>query len=132
MIYKYSSLRIFFFLFLFHIILIICLITLNCIAVTQTKRLRKEINYILIHNNTLKNFVWSNIALNIHVPILKTDYYYLRFLHKSDSCISCFRNDGEMKVSKVHRTCRCINWGSLKITHVFNLSIISSCRKKIL
>ena len=30
-------------------------------------RLRQEIKYILIHNNTLQSFVWSNIALNIHV-----------------------------------------------------------------
>ena len=41
--------------------------SLPCIALTQTKRLRKEINYILIHNNTLQSFVWSSIALNIHV-----------------------------------------------------------------
>ena len=27
----------------------------------------KEMNYILIHNNTLQSFVWSSIALNIHV-----------------------------------------------------------------
>ena len=37
--------------------------------------------------------------------ILKTDYFYLWFLYKSNSCISCFRNDGELKVSKVHLTC---------------------------
>jgi len=37
-------------------------------ALTQTKRLSKEIEYyILIHNNTLQNFVKSSIALNIHV-----------------------------------------------------------------
>jgi len=46
-------------------------------------------------------------------PILKTDYFYLWFLYKSDSCISCFRNDG-----------------SLEITHVFHLSIITSYNKK--
>ena len=31
--------------------------TLHCIALTQTKRLRKEINYILIPNNTHRSFV---------------------------------------------------------------------------
>ena len=40
---------------------------LHCIALTQTKRLRKELKYILIHNNTLQSFVWSSIALKIHV-----------------------------------------------------------------
>ena len=33
----------------------------------QTKRLRKEVKNILIHNNTLQSFVWSSIALKIHV-----------------------------------------------------------------
>ena len=42
---------------------------------------------ILIHNNTPQSFVWSSIALNIHVSILKTDYFHLWFLYKSDSCI---------------------------------------------
>ena len=46
-------------------------------------------------------------------PILKTEYFYLWFLYKSDSGISCFRNNGEMKVSKVHRTCHSINGRSL-------------------
>ena len=41
--------------------------TLHCIALTQTKRLRKEIKYILIYNNNLQSFVWSSIALKIHV-----------------------------------------------------------------
>ena len=41
--------------------------TLHCIALSQTKRLRKELKYILIHNNTLQSFVWSSIAFNIHV-----------------------------------------------------------------
>ena len=31
--------------------------TLHCTALTQTKRLRKEFKYILIHNNTLQSFV---------------------------------------------------------------------------
>ena len=65
-------------------------------------------------------------------PILKTEYYYLWFLYKSDSRISCFRNDGKMKVSKVHQTCLSINGGSLEITHVFHLSIITSYRKNAL
>ena len=42
-------------------------IALHCIAFTQIKRLRKEIRYVLIHNSTLQSFVWSSIALNIHV-----------------------------------------------------------------
>ena len=36
--------------------------TLHCIALTRPKRFRKEINYILIHHNTLQSFVWSSIA----------------------------------------------------------------------
>ena len=60
-------------------------------------------------------------VLNIH---------YLWLLYKSDSRISCFRNDGEMKVSKVHRTCHSINGGSLEITHVLQISIITLQRKK--
>ena len=32
-------------------------------------------------------------------------------LCKSNSCISWFRNDGEMKVLKVHMTCHYINEG---------------------
>jgi len=63
-------------------------------------------------------------------PILKTEYFYLWFFYKSDLHISCFRNDGEMKVSKVHRTCHSINGGSLEIAHVFHLSISTSNRKK--
>ena len=39
-------------------------------------------------------------------------------------------NDREMKVSKVHRTCHSINGGSLEITHVLNLGIITSYNKK--
>ena len=57
---------------------------------------------------------------------------FLWFLYKSDSCISCFRNDGEMKVSKVHRTCHSINGGSLEITHLFHLSIITSYKKSFI
>ena len=34
-----------------------------------------------------------------------------------------FRNDGEMKVSKVQRTCLSINGGSLVITHIVQESI---------
>ena len=61
---------------------------LHCIALTRTKRLRKEIKYILIHN-TLQSFGWSSIALNIHVSILKTECFYLWFLYKNDLRISC-------------------------------------------
>ena len=42
-------------------------ILLHCIALTQTKRLRKELKYILIHNRALQSFVWSSIALKIHI-----------------------------------------------------------------
>ena len=40
---------------------------LHCIALTQTKGLRKEINYVLIHNNTFQSLVWSSVALIINV-----------------------------------------------------------------
>ena len=105
---------------------------LHCIALTQTKRLRKELKYILIHNNTLQSFVWSSITLNIHVSHFENWLFLFVILCKSDLRISCFRNDREMKISKVHRTCHSINGGSLEITHVFHLSMITSYRKKIL
>ena len=59
-------------------------------------------------------------------PICKTEYFYLWFLYKSDSRISCFRKDKEIKVSKVHRTCHSINGNFAN----FHLSIITLCRKK--
>ena len=75
------------------------------IALTRTKRLRKEIKYRLIHNNALQSYVWSSISLNIHVSHFKNWLFlFVGSLYKSDSRISCFRNYGEMKVSKVHRT----------------------------
>jgi len=94
--------------------------TLHCIALTQTKRLRKEIKYILIHNNILQSFVKPSIALKIHVSHFEAEYFYLWFLYKSDSRISCFRNDGEMKVSKVHRTCHSINGNYACIPFKYN------------
>ncbi len=39
-------------------------------------------------------------------------------------------DDEGMKVLKVHRTCHSINGGSLVITHVFHLSIITLNNKK--
>ena len=44
--------------------------------------------------------------------------------------LNCFRNDGEMKVSKVYRGHATINGGLLEITHVFHLS--TPYEKKIL
>ena len=35
--------------------------TLHWIALTQTERLRKELKFFLINNNTLWSFVWSSI-----------------------------------------------------------------------
>ena len=107
--------------------------TLHCIALTQTKRLRKELKYILIHNNALqRNLSDQVLHKNSMFPIWKTEYFYLWFLYKSDSRISCFRNDGEMKVLKVHRTCHSINRGSLEIAHVFHLSITTSYKENTL
>ena len=97
--------------------------TLHCIALTRPKRFRKEINYILIHHNTLQSFVWSSITLNIHFSHFENGSFVVS-LH-----FNCFRNDGEMKVSKVHRTCHSINGGSLEFRHVFHLSIITSYKK---
>ena len=48
------------------------------IALTQTKRLSKK-NYILIHNNTLQSFVWSSIALNIHVSHFENWLFFCGF-----------------------------------------------------
>ena len=61
--------------------------TLHCIALTRTKRLRKEIKYSLIHNNALQSFVWSSIALNIHVFHFKNWLFHFWFLYKIDLCI---------------------------------------------
>ena len=63
-------------------------------------------------------------------PILKTDNFYLWFLYKSDTCISCFRNDGEMKVSKVHRTYHSINGGSLEIPFKYNYIVLKNKNNK--
>ena len=41
--------------------------TLHWIALTLNKRFRKELKYILIHNRALQSFVWSSIALKIHI-----------------------------------------------------------------
>ena len=86
----------------------------NCIALSQTKRLRKEniFWFTTVPFKALSGRALHKISM---FPNWKTDYFYLWFLYKSDSCISCFRNDGEMKVSKVHRTCHSINGGSLEI-----------------
>ena len=71
--------------------------TLHCNV--ESFKVTADIISILIHNNTLQNFVWSSIELNIHVLHFKNWLFFVWFLYKSDSCISCFRNDGEMKVS---------------------------------
>ena len=57
--------------------------TLHCIALTRTKRLRKKLKYILIHNNTLQSFVWASIALNIHVSHFENRIFlFVVFLQK--------------------------------------------------
>ena len=90
-----------------------------------------DIISILIHTNTLISFVWSSIALNIHVSHFKNWLFsFVVSLQKWLMHFNCFRNDGDMKVLKVHRTCHSINGGLLEITHVFHLSIITSYEKK--
>ena len=67
---------------------------------------------ILIHNNTLPSFVWSSIALNTHVFYFENWLFsFVVSLQKWLMSFNCFRNDGEMKVSKVHRTCHSLNKG---------------------
>ena len=56
-------------------------------------------------------------------PNFKTDYFYLQFLYKTDSCLFCLRNDVEIKASKIH-------WTYIEITHVFHLSVIIPYNKK--
>ena len=75
--------------------------TLHYIALNQTKRLKKKIKYILIHNNTLQSFVWLSIALNILVSHFE-DWIFLFVVS--------------------------LQW--LEITHVFHFSKITSYRKK--
>ena len=66
--------------------------TLHCIALTQTKRLRKEINYVLIHNNTLQSLVWSSVALIIHVfSLLQKRWRNVGFKGTSDLTLYKFK-----------------------------------------
>ena len=52
----------------------------------------------LIHNGTLTLVYY---LLDIHVLFLKTVYFHLRFLFKSDFRMSCFVNNGEMIVKRL-------------------------------
>ena len=75
-----------------------------CIALTQTKRLRKEIKYILIHNNTLQSFAWSSIALNIHVSHFENWLFsFMVSLQKWLMHFNYFRNDADMKIARYIR-----------------------------
>ena len=65
-----------------------------------------DIISILIHNhnNILQSFVWSSIALNSHVSHFEDWLFsFVIFSQKWLIYFNCFRNDGEMKISKVHR-----------------------------
>ena len=53
-----------------------------CIALAQTKRLRKELKDILIYNNTLQSFVWSSIALKIRFPFWTLNIFIFGFSTK--------------------------------------------------
>jgi len=94
-----------------------------CIALTQTKRLRKEIKYMLIHN-TLQRFIWSSIALNIHVSHFEN--WIFLFVVSLQKWLAHFllqkrwRNEGFKGTSDLPL----YNGRSLEITHVFHLSII--------
>ena len=94
---------------------------------TRTKRLRKELKSILIHNNTLQSFVWSSIALKIHVFHFENWIFFCGFSTKVTRAF--LASETMEKVSKVHLTCHSVNGGSLEITH---LSVITSYRKKYL
>ena len=55
---------------------------LHCIALTQTKKVRKELKDILIYNNTLQSFVWSSIALKIRFPFWTLNIFIFGFSTK--------------------------------------------------
>ena len=102
--------------------------TLHCIAITQTKRLRKEIKYILIHNNTLQSFVWPRIAFShfenwIFLFAVSLQKWLAHFLLQK-----LWRNEGFKGTLECHSKIG----GSLEITHVFHLTIITSYRKNTL
>ena len=98
--------------------------TLHCIALTQNKRLRKEIKYILIHNNTFQSFVWSTIALKIHVSHFEN--WLFLFVVSLQKWLLHFLLQKRWKNEGFQGICHSINGGSLEITHVFYLSIITS------
>ena len=91
---------------------------------TQTKRLRKELKSILIHNNTLQSFVWSSIALKIHVYHFENWIFFCGFSTKVTRAF--LASETMENVLKVHLTCHSVNGGSLEITHLFYLNIVTS------
>ena len=88
---------------------------LHCIALHSPKLKIKKRNKMYSDSQQYPSMSDQVLHLISMFPILKIDYFYLWFLYQSDSRISCFRNDGEMKGSKVHGTGLSINGGSLKI-----------------
>ena len=73
---------------------------LHCIALLSPKLKDKEKKkkYILIHNNTLRSFFWSSIALKIHVSHFENwIFLFVVSLHKRLSHLllqKLWRNEG--------------------------------------
>ena len=102
-------------------------ITSGCISLPQAIYI---LHWIALHSpKRLRKEIYSD-SQQYHSKLCLIKYWnkYPCFSTR----VTRVRNDGEMKVSKVHRTCHTINGGSLEITHLFHLSIITSCNKKYL
>ena len=85
----------------------------------------KELKYILIHNSALQSFVWSSIALKIHVSHFENwTYLFMVSLHKWLAHFLLhkrWRNEGFQGTSDI---CHSTNGGSHEITHVFHLNTV--------
>ena len=103
--------------------------TLHFIALTQTKRLRKELIYILIHNKRPSKLCLINYCKHPCSFLFWKLNIYL-FVFSLQKCLAHFLLQKRWRNKGFKSTSDNINGGSLEITHVFHLSIITSYRKK--
>ena len=70
-----------------------------------------SINITILPFITLQSFVWSSIALIIHVSHFENwIFLFMVSLQKWLAHFFFSETNGEMKVSNVHQTCHSINW----------------------